>query len=291
MNVFIAGLTSDIGKYLCKRYLCDSCRIYGTYHSPLPKDMQEAIEASGGWACYCDYGERGSIRHACTSLKEHDCTWDLFISAIGTLEPIGKFMDVDFDAWENSLHVNAVSQLRMLQGIFPDRNKEAAVLFFAGGGTNNAFTNYSAYCISKILLIKMTELLSDENPDVTFLILGPGMIGTKIHQTTLEHPEKAGNNYDKTVNYLSSEKDDILEGKLSRIYDFIEWMMHADYRKDLSGRNFAIEHDAWENCPEELICKLRDDFDMYKLRRYRNDLIVGKGEQEDAREDRCKKTV
>ncbi len=52
----------------------------------------------------------------------------------------------------------------------------------AGGGTNNPFTNYSAYCVAKIALIKMTELLDDEEKKLNIFIIGPGFVRTRIHR-------------------------------------------------------------------------------------------------------------
>ena len=50
----------------------------------------------------------------------------------------------------------------------------------AGGGTNNPFTNYSAYCVSKIALIKMCELIDDEYKNLNVFIIGPGLLKPKL---------------------------------------------------------------------------------------------------------------
>ena len=47
------------------------------------------------------------------------------------------------------------------------------------------FDNYSAYCVGKLLLIKMTELLDSECPDLQVSIIGTGWVNTKIHRQTL----------------------------------------------------------------------------------------------------------
>ena len=116
----------------------------------------------------------------------------------GTQEPAGPFVTCNFDAWEESVRVNFTGQIRIIQELLPTRRVHPAleplVLLFAGGGTNNATVNYSAYTISKIALIKMCELLDAEVPDTRFAILGPGWVKTKIHEATLRVGAQAGAN-------------------------------------------------------------------------------------------------
>ena len=56
-----------------------------------------------------------------------------------------------------SVVVNSTAQLRVLHAIWPCRQPGPDIMLMAGGGTNNPFPNYSAYCVSKIMLIKMCE--------------------------------------------------------------------------------------------------------------------------------------
>ena len=70
--------------------------------------------------------------------------------------------------------------MRVIHGLLPCRRAGSApgpcVLLFAGGGTNSATINYSAYTVFKIArttLIKMCELLDSKIPDMC-LIVGPG---------------------------------------------------------------------------------------------------------------------
>ena len=73
----------------------------------------------------------------------------------------------------------------------------------AGGGTNNPFTNYSAYCVSKIALFKMCELLDDEYKNINTFIIGPGFTKTKTHKKLLKQEKKAGSNYLRVKKFLN----------------------------------------------------------------------------------------
>lgn len=266
-KVFITGVSSDIGTYLAERCIQDGCTVYGTFRTKLSNDVRKKIKMSGGECYSCDFSSKYDINNLIRICWENKIRWDLLISSVGSLEPIGKFKDVSFDEWEQSIYVNAISQLRFLHGIYELQKENPTVIFFAGGGTNNAFPNYSAYCISKILLMKMCELLDEEDKRINIVIAGPGMIGTKIHTQTIMHQEMAGDNYTKTINFLEAEGDGY--GKnMERIYEFIHWAVKRG-RDICGGRNFSIVHDEWDK-DSILINELLQDTNMYKLRRYKN---------------------
>ena len=266
-DVFITGISSDIGKYLAECYMRDGWTVGGTYRTEIADDFRRSIAASGGKCYQCDFSIKADIQDLIENCKRDNMCWDLLISSVGNLEPIGKFKEIDFDEWEQSIHINAISQLRFLHGVYDLKKGNSTILFFAGGGTNSAFTNYSAYCISKILLIKMCELLDDEDESINVVIVGPGMIGTKIHGSTLKHQAAAGDNYFKTIQFLETEGD-VYQKSMERVYRFICWA-EKNGRDVCSGRNFSVVHDKWEE-DNNLINELLKDDDMYKLRRYKN---------------------
>ena len=139
------------------------------------------------------------------------------------------------------------------------------VIFFAGGGTNNATERYSAYTISKIASIKMCELLDFEFEDTKFSILGPGWVKTKIHNATLEDKVNAGKNYFKTRELISENGMNSME----RVIDCCDWVINQP-KNIVGGRNFSVVNDNWGS--EDLTELLGKNQDLYKLRRLGNDL-------------------
>ena len=138
---------------------------------------------------------------------------------------------------------------------------------FAGGGTNSATIDYSAYTISKIASIKMIELLDAEINDTTFSILGPGWVKTKIHDATLQSEEAAGENYIKTLDMLDKNGE-----KCNPMEDVIKccnWILSSD-RELVGGRNFSLVFDPWDSKDIE---KIRDDSNNFKLRRFGNEIF------------------
>lgn len=265
--VVIISITSDIGIALAKKYIQMDYKVIGTYRSS--KLLSELENLNNLKLYHCDIGNRDDIKNFVEKFAEAGLNWDLFISCAGMQDPIGSFFSCDFDEWSDSIHINAIEQLRILHALYNYKNPKLipGVVYFAGGGTNNAVYNYSAYTASKILLIKMCELLDFENNDMNIFIIGPGWVKTKIHLQTLEAGHRAGDNYQKTKKFI----DDGDGNGMDDIFKCIEWLIKQG-KKISSGRNFSVVHDSWKG-PESknLVKELGDDYNMYKLRRYKNE--------------------
>ena len=176
-DVFILGLSSDIGRELGRRYLDDGHQVSGTYRAK--GGVRDLVGRAKLFPC--DVADPGSVRELVDAFGRAGLAWDVFIGAVGTEEPIGPFFEVDFDAWEESLVANAPGLVRVLHSLAPLRSEgDCACVLFTGAGTNDAAVNYSAYSASKILLVKMCEILAAECPAIRPVILGPGIVRTKI---------------------------------------------------------------------------------------------------------------
>lgn len=264
----ILSASSDIGTALAQSWLAQGFEVLGTFRTYSVNCNK--LEHAGAKLIQCDLNDKISSDSAVKELSSFG-KWDILTVAAGTVEPIGNFLETNFNDWENSIRINFISQLRFLHGMLPYRRQSSKfmplVLFFAGGGTNNATVNYSAYTISKIASIKMCELLDAEIPDTRFVILGPGVVKTKIHEATLNSPEKAGSNYKKTIEILSGGKC----YPMSKVVDCCNWLIAGD-RNIISGRNFSAVNDKWGY--RELENLLASDQNIYKLRRFGNNLLL-----------------
>ncbi len=264
----IISISSDIGFYLAKDWLSNGIGVSGTYR--IRTNHCDELEQLGAKLIKCDLSNVKSIDDSICKLNKLQ-KWDNLVIATGSQEPIGRFIDCNIDSWSNSINVNFISQIRFIHGLLPNRNlkdsSSPSVLLFAGGGTNSATTDYSAYTISKIASIKMVELLDAEITDTSFSILGPGWVKTKIHDSTLQSPESAGSNYFKTVEML--EKNGEKCYPMEKVIKCCNWILSSP-RELVGGRNFSSVFDPWES---DEIEKIRKDQNNFKLRRFGNDLF------------------
>lgn len=264
-NAIVISASSDIGAAITRRRLERGWNVWGTYRTFSP-DV-EALGAAGARLVPCDLADAASITAAGARWKESTEGWDVLFMCPGALDPVGRFIDCDFDAWERSVTVNFTRQMRLLHALAPGRRLDAprgpCVVFFAGGGSNDAPVNYSAYIVSKIALTKMCELLDAETPDTRFVIVGPGWMKTKIHQATLAAGERAGANYRRTIEKLSGSECTSMD----ELLNCLDWLTEQP-RETIGGRNFSVVFDRWGS--EEFAHRLNAEPDMYKLRRSGN---------------------
>jgi len=240
MRAVIIGINSDIGYYLADRYFALGYDVLGT--------CRTRSERVSKYKTYlCDVRNPGDVDRFANNCLE----WDLFISTVGDLKPVGRFLNTDFYKWEESIWVNALAQLQIFHKVYKYRVKDkvADVVFFAGGGVSRSVVDYSAYTVSKVMLVKMCEILNDECKDINPFIIGPGWVKTKIHQATT--PEAY--NYQDVVNFLSKGSGTSME----TIFEFIE-KLRVLGKTVAGGRNFSIYDDL-----ENIV--VNDD--LFKLRR------------------------
>jgi len=263
--VFILSVSSDIGERLALDHLAGGARVAGTYRRQLPASLAGHERFAG---LRCDVTARESARDIAAFLQAHDFQWDLFISCVGLLDPVGPFFKHDFEAWAQSVEANSVGQLRALHAAHAFRRPGQVnhVVFFAGGGTNNPFRSYSAYCLGKIALIKMCELLDDENPDLNVFIVGTGWVRTKIHAQTLAAGARAGDSYERTRQFIDQDTPGTDHTAIAAM---IRWGV-AQGRTVAGGRNFSVVHDPWAEAGSGLAAALQADPDKFKLRRHGN---------------------
>lgn len=262
----IISITSDIGEAIAHAWKSSGDSVVGTYKSQ--NENYKNLQDGNFDLVYLDVLDKKNISEVSEYIAKNHSNWDKLVLCPATIEPIGRFENIDFDKWEDSIQLNFTSQMRILHALLPYRNKvdTPSVVFFAGGGTNNAPLNYSAYTISKIATIKMTELLDAEIENVKFVIYGPGWVKTKIHESTLKYPAESEANYQKTLEKLKSDECTTYE----TIIDAINWGIGCE-RKAIGGRNISIVSDKWGS--RELLDALNKDENMYKLRRDKNDWV------------------
>jgi NAD(P)-dependent dehydrogenase (short-subunit alcohol dehydrogenase family) len=263
-TVFIAAIASDIGRELALRYLQRGFAVIGTYRSGANLDVLR--ESRDIELIQCDVTVPESIEQAAHALRMSNKRWELFIGAVGQLDPIGAFFDCDIGEWTRSVFANSVGQLSLLHALYPfnDTTRHPAkVAFLVGGGISRSFRNYSAYSLGKVMLVKFCELIDDEYPNVHAIAVGTGWVNTKIHQQTLDARAKAGANFRRTYEFVATGQGGT---PIADILACMDWCFGSG-RSTTGGRNISVVHDSWKDDGDTLAAALAADRDLFKLRR------------------------
>ena len=258
-TALIAGIDSVIGELIASSLLNDAWKVLGTSR------RDETIKTKSN-SFFCDFSDSKSIDKCVSSIIQFSPKIDLLILAVGVLDPIGKYHDVDFDKWEEGFYINCIGPLRFINKLLPSlkNQNKSMVLTFAGGGINSSPERFFSYTLSKVSLTKSMELLAAEEPNVRFVSLGTGWIDTPIHKQTVRAGDSAGIVGSETKRRIQS--NDFVD--INEISKFVQWA-YKEAPHTISGRNFSLKNDRWST--SELNDRLQGDSDLYKLRRYGND--------------------
>lgn len=190
--------------------------------------------------------------------------WDCLISFIGSQAPIGAIHLCDPLDIIHGVNINFTYQYALLSEClrFRNLNSPTKVLFFAGGGTNSAPVLYSTYISSKIALIKLTELIYAEYPDVHSTIIGPGWVKSKIHETTLSDLGQQHTPHSYLETKRRFEQNDFVP--LDMVIDCLATIISEPSSK-YAGRNISVQHDPWKST--NFLSSSTSSDSLFKLRR------------------------
>lgn len=262
MNAIIFSISSDIGYSIAIDWLKRGYKVIGTYRNKT-KNVQN-LKNLGVKLYKCKIDNYTSVENVSKKIGKL-LKWDILMPCAATQNPVGLFKDNNFKEWKNSINLNLIAQAQIIHCMLDYRNKNSTVINWAGGGVNNAVDRYSAYTTSKIALIKLTELLDSEIKDVKFIILGPGWVKTKIHNETLRSRKKSGKNFHKTKMMLKSNKCNDIKNVIECVN-----ILTKKSKNKVGGRNISVVFDKWKS--NNLYKKLSNDKNVYKLRRYKNNI-------------------
>ena len=255
-KAFVVGHDSELGNIANEHLRNRGWHVVGT--------TRRRTHSTTEGLFYCDLSNRETVASACNEVLADRVGIDLVILSVGQLSPIGSFPHIDFETWVSSVEINFLNQVFLIQELLKNLiNLEyfgTKFLTFAGSGTNSAPINFSAYTLSKVALIKATELLAAEYVNYYFLSLGTGWMKSAIHDQTIAAGPRAGVAYFETIRRL--KEGDFGNPELFR--EFLDWYISAsDIR--VSGRNLALQGDNWKDA--DFLSKLTTSPSAFKLRR------------------------
>ena len=184
------------------------------------------------------------------------------INCSGFLGAIGKLATVSPEEFMTGVNVNLYGSYLMCYNTLKSYESRGLkkIINFSGGGATGPFPRYSSYSCSKIALVKLTENMALEYPDIDINIIAPGFIKTDLAQQTLDAGrDKAGTFYDKTMDILNEGGQSI-----SRVIDLIQFLLSEKSHK-ISGKLISAQWDNWEDVNFQK--RLRNEKDLCTLRR------------------------
>lgn len=200
---------------------------------------------------------------------------DILVNAAGIQGPIGPFADADIDRWASAISVNLLGTVRCCRAALPHMMSKncGKIINFAGGGANSSRPNFSAYAVSKVGVVRFTEILADELKGMNIQVnaVAPGVINTRmIAEILYAGEEKAGGDFEQVQSRMKSGFD-----SPEAVADLVCFL--ASGSSDwLTGKIISAVWDPWKGWRDK--GKPEDINDLYVLRRIddRNFIRAGK---------------
>jgi short-subunit dehydrogenase len=256
-KIIILGISSDIGKFLAKEFAQEGCDVVGTFNN-----VNNIKDIISGNIKLIQININNLSKKKIIKLKSCSKNWDVIISCLGSIKPLGNYFENSLKDIKKCFDINFFSNIELIKNILKNRKKKSHIFFFSGSGSNGPSNELSAYCLSKILLIKSAELISEEYSDINCTAIGPGFIDTKIHNDLKKKKKKYNLAYKK---YLFLKNQSINRQKdLKNIFKLIKTCIKNP--KLTRGRNFSSKYDNWRNNFSKYKKKLKN-LDTFKLRR------------------------
>lgn len=148
------------------------------------------ITADGGsvLALTTDISDRQAVMQAVDAVEKQLGPIDLLVNNAGTASPLGPLWEVDPDEWWRSMEINVRSVQLCSSAVLPGMiaRRRGRIIDVASGV--RPITYMSAYNVSKLSLIRLTELLAAEvQPfDLHIFALGPGFVRTTMTEYLTE---------------------------------------------------------------------------------------------------------
>lgn len=172
---------------------------------------------------------------------------DILINAAAVLWPVKPFLESDLDEMKKSLDISMWGTINTCFSLMPilKKSSQGKIINFGGGGAAGPRENHLAYSLAKTALVRFTENVSVEYPEIDINIIAPGAHKTNIwkDETFDSEPEKWGD--------------------MNQLADFFRFLV-SDESNGISGR-FINYKDNWDK--KDFIKKIKNDPEFLTLRR------------------------
>ena len=190
---------------------------------------------------------------------------DVLVNNAGISGPIGPLETNDVAAWVDTVNVNLTGTFLCCRAVIPVMLLQGAgkIINLSGAGATNAWSNMSAYCSSKVAVVRLTEVLAQEleHKGITVNALGPGSVHTTMWDHMTEEAAEVG------ATFIHETGLRVTSGGGASIDECAElavWLA-ADESNGLTGRMISATTDDYRSLPPRIAEVMASD--AYTLRR------------------------
>tara|TARA_A100001011_G_scaffold114127_1_gene120792 strand:- start:13668 stop:14516 length:849 start_codon:yes stop_codon:yes gene_type:complete len=269
LNIVILGTGSAIGDYLINRFYVEKHNLllvgqnkskFEVLKKKLIKQKYQIINFDR-----FDITNKNKVLNFIKKNKNFIKKADLIINTIGEQGEINNFFNLNIGKFRKTLNINFFSYVFLIKSLYKliKNSKNSLIIVFSGGGVTDRRDNFSPYCISKVALVKLVEILSYEfkNKNIRINAIAPGIIKSRMTQNLLKSKKKLSKEEIKKINkeLINSQYS------LNNIYLLINFLLSKNAR-NISGKLISSRWDKFKNWNKSKINKIIFS-DIFTIRR------------------------
>ena len=195
----ITGAGRGIGRAIVLAYAREGARLVlaARSESELEQVVASVSELSAeAIAVPTDVTSQGDTERLAEAAVERFGRIDVLVNNAGISGPIGPLQDNDIAEWVDTINVNLTGTFLVCRAVIPVMLEQGGgrIINLSGAGAANAWSNMSAYCSSKVAVVRLTEVLAQELEGKGIFVnaLGPGSVHTSMWEKMTEQAAEAG---------------------------------------------------------------------------------------------------
>jgi 3-oxoacyl-[acyl-carrier protein] reductase len=195
----ITGAGRGIGRAIALAYAQEGARLSlaSRTQSELEQTAREA-EALGASTCLrtTDVTDPAQVEALVRHTVDELGAIDILVNNAGVAGPIGPLHQNDVQAWMQAIQVNLIGTYLCCRSVLPVMlaQHRGKVINLSGAGATVAWRDLSAYGVSKVAVVRLTETLALEleGTNIQVNALGPGSIHTQMWDELRDGAKAAG---------------------------------------------------------------------------------------------------
>ncbi len=195
----ITGAGRGIGRAIALAYAREGARL--ALASRSESELEHAVVAvseigAEAIAVPTDVTSQADTERLSQATVERFGRIDVLVNNAGISGPIGPLQDNDIAEWVDTINVNLTGTFLVCRAVIPVMLEQGGgrIINLSGAGAANAWSNMSAYCSSKVAVVRLTEVLAQEleGQGISVNALGPGSVHTSMWEKMTEQAAEAG---------------------------------------------------------------------------------------------------
>ncbi len=251
----ITGAGRGIGRALALAYAREGAQLSLAARTldELEQTAQAAQELGATTAVFtADVADPKQVESLIQHTLKQFSSIDILVNNAGIAGPLGPLQDNDPDAWIQTIQVNLIGTYLCCRAVIPVmlRQNRGKIINLSGAGATVAWRDLSAYGVSKVAVVRLTETLALEleGSNIQVNALGPGSIHTQMWDELRDNAKAAGSDRIYEIGQQVTSGGGASVDQAADLAVFLA----SDASSTLSGRLISAVGDDVQHHPEHI---------------------------------------